>query len=108
MCAFCESHPIILGLDAASSLELLKMLHCLAVSGRTVILTIHQPRIEIYHMFDKILFLCKGQVASSAPTSKYNLNTVSQVAYFGSPLKAPSFFRNAVGKYGVEVHNPFW
>jgi ABC-type multidrug transport system ATPase subunit len=50
------------GLDASASLDLLKTLHCLALSGRTVILTIHQPRLEIYHMFHKILFLCRGQV----------------------------------------------
>lgn len=55
-------YVIEIGLDASSSLELLQTLHCLALSGRTVILTIHQPRLEIYHLFDKILFLCQGQV----------------------------------------------
>ena len=50
------------GLDAASSFELLSHLNQLADSNRTVILTIHQPRLEIFHMFNKILFLCQGQV----------------------------------------------
>ena len=50
------------GLDASSSLELLNHLNLVAESGRLVLLTIHQPRLEIFHMFHKILFLCNGQV----------------------------------------------
>ena len=50
------------GLDASSSLELLNHLNLVAESGRLVILTIHQPRLEIFHLFHKILFLCEGQV----------------------------------------------
>ncbi len=53
------------GLDATSSLELLTHLYRVASSNRTVILTIHQPRLEIFHMFDKILLLCQGQVSMS-------------------------------------------
>ena len=51
------------GLDASSSLELLNHLNLVAESGRLVILTIHQPRLEIFHLFHKILFLCDGQVS---------------------------------------------
>lgn len=77
-----------IGLDASSSLTLLKTLHCLAQSGRAIILTIHQPRIEIFHMFDKILLICKGQVA-----------------YFGSPFKALTYFMTALsGDAGGKVH----
>ncbi len=50
------------GLDASSSLELIRYLHNVASSNRAVVLTIHQPRLEIYHMFHKILLLCSGQV----------------------------------------------
>ena len=50
------------GLDASSSLELIKYLYKVASSNRTVVLTIHQPRLEIYHMFHKVLLLSKGQV----------------------------------------------
>ena len=79
---------LIIGLDASSSLSLLKTLHCLAQSGRAIILTIHQPRIEIFHMFDKILLICKGQVA-----------------YFGSPFKALNFFITVLNNdTGGKVH----
>ena len=60
-------HPLSLyihvaGLDAASSTELLTHLNALAASNRTVVLTIHQPRLEIFHMFNRILVLSDGKV----------------------------------------------
>ncbi|KAJ7380372.1 hypothetical protein OS493_008824 [Desmophyllum pertusum] len=66
------------GLDASSSLELLNHLNLVAESGRLVILTIHQPRLEIFHLFHKILLLCDGQVA-----------------YYGEPAMAPTLFLKA-------------
>lgn len=51
-----------LGLDATSSMELLYHLDSLAKSGRTVILTIHQPRMEIFHMFSRLVLLSDGKV----------------------------------------------
>ena len=50
------------GLDSTASFDLLTMLNQLTKSNRTIILTIHQPRLEIFHMFHKIVFLCEGQV----------------------------------------------
>jgi len=50
------------GLDAASSFELLTHLNKLADSNRTIILTIHQPRLEIFHMFTRLVLLCDGKV----------------------------------------------
>ena len=50
------------GLDSASSYELLTYLNRLADSQRTVIMTIHQPRMEIFHMFTRLIMLCEGQV----------------------------------------------
>ena len=52
------------GLDATSSMELLSHLNKLADSNRTVILTIHQPRLEIFHMFHKLVLLSDGQVCA--------------------------------------------
>ena len=50
------------GLDAASSRELLAHLNDLAASNRTVVLTIHQPRLEIFHMFHRLVLLSDGKV----------------------------------------------
>ena len=61
------------GLDASTARKLLMFLHGLVhpsgIPGstvrckRAVILTIHQPRLEIFHMFDKLLLLSEGKVS---------------------------------------------
>jgi ABC-type multidrug transport system ATPase subunit len=66
------------GLDSTSSLELLEHLRSVADSGRMVVLTIHQPSLEIFHMFDQLLLLCQGEVA-----------------YYGPPFDALDFFAKA-------------
>lgn len=79
------------GLDSASSLELLEALHGLTLSGRLVVVTIHQPRLEIFHMFDAILILSHGEVA-----------------YFGSPIVAPMMIAEALQDSGqvFDASNP--
>ena len=56
---------ILIGLDATASLQLLKHLDTLADSNRTVILTIHQPRMEIFGMFNQLILLSNGKVSNS-------------------------------------------
>jgi len=51
----------------------------MAGTGRAIVVAIHQPRSEIFHAFDKILLLCKGQIA-----------------FYGSPVKVWEFFRKAL------------
>lgn len=53
-----------IGLDATASHELLVHLNSLAASNRTVVLTIHQPRFEIFYMFHKLVLLSDGQVGN--------------------------------------------
>ena len=86
------------GLDASSSYELLTYLNHVAASDRTVIVTIHQPRLEIFHLFNKIILLCRGQIA-----------------YHGVPEKAYEVFVNAHRAFAytrgfklpdIEKHNP--
>jgi ABC-type multidrug transport system ATPase subunit len=48
------------GLDARSAIQLIRQCRGLASSGRTVIMTIHQPRREAFDLFDKLLLLTKG------------------------------------------------
>ena len=55
---------MIVGLDATASFDLLTHLNKLAGSNRTVILTIHQPRLEIFHMFDHLVLLSDGKVSN--------------------------------------------
>ena len=51
----------------------------LTQDGHSVLLTIHQPRIEIFHMFHKIILLTEGEIA-----------------YFGSPFGAYSYFKDTL------------
>ena len=48
------------GLDATSAFQLVRTLKKLAQKGRTVITTIHQPRSEIWDLFDSLIVLSRG------------------------------------------------
>ncbi|KAF2195388.1 P-loop containing nucleoside triphosphate hydrolase protein [Zopfia rhizophila CBS 207.26] len=51
------------GLDSTSAFQIVKTLQNLARKGRTIITTIHQPRSEIWSLFDNIVLLTKGSPA---------------------------------------------
>ncbi|KAF4973571.1 hypothetical protein FZEAL_9290 [Fusarium zealandicum] len=48
------------GLDATSAYQLVRTLKNLAHKGRTIITTIHQPRSEIWDLFDSLVVLTNG------------------------------------------------
>lgn len=48
------------GLDAYSALNVMLTLKNLAASGITVVLTVHQPRSEIWKLADNVLLLAEG------------------------------------------------
>ena len=48
------------GLDATSAFQVVKTLKALARKGRTIVTTIHQPRSEIWDLFDNIVLLSRG------------------------------------------------
>eukprot|EP00897_Mesotaenium_endlicherianum_P002850 jgi/Mesen1/2593/ME000164S01717 len=48
------------GLDSTTALRIVQLLHRLALSGRTVVTTIHQPSSRLFHSFDKLLLLAEG------------------------------------------------
>jgi ABC-type multidrug transport system ATPase subunit len=86
------------GLDSNASFDMLTMLNQLTKSRRTIIMTIHQPRLEIFHMFSKIVFLCEGQVAYfGKPALAYEVCTMA--------LKKKLAAKNQVW-LGLEDHNP--
>lgn len=72
------------GLDATSAFHLVTTLDALAKKGRTIVCTIHQPRSEIWSLFDRVVLLTQGSCAYSGPASEC-------IAYFtslGHPLPA--------------------
>jgi ABC-type multidrug transport system ATPase subunit len=48
------------GLDAKSTLEVMGILRELASSGKTIIMTIHQPRIEAFELLDNLILMSAG------------------------------------------------
>jgi ABC-type multidrug transport system ATPase subunit len=50
------------GLDATTALQLIATLKQLARQGRTVIITLHQPRSQMWDLFDNILLLSEGSL----------------------------------------------
>ncbi len=64
------------GLDARSAYQLIRICRDLASEGRTVAMTIHQPRREAFELFDKLLLLAKG----------------GKLAYFGATQGCRAYF----------------
>ncbi|KAL1739863.1 P-loop containing nucleoside triphosphate hydrolase protein [Schizophyllum fasciatum] len=63
---FCDEPTT--GLDATSAYQLVKTLKSLSMKGRTIICTIHQPRHDIFFLFDRITLLSQGHALYSGPT----------------------------------------
>lgn len=69
------------GLSSADSLRVMSLLKEQALSGRLVLVNIHQPSAEIYRLFDKILVLDQD----------------GYMVYFGNPLEAVRYFKSQAG-----------
>eukprot|EP01133_Synstelium_polycarpum_P012624 gene12624-14819_t len=58
------------GLDAFTAHNLVSTLLSLARGGKTIIATMHQPRADIFQLFDSVLLLSKGTIAYFGPTQR--------------------------------------
>lgn len=74
------------GLSSADSLKIMSLLKEQALSGRLVVVNIHQPSADIYRLFDKILILDQG----------------GYMVYYGNPLEAVRYFKSQAGHIDVE------
>jgi len=66
------------GLSSSDSEKLIELLKAQALSGKLLIINIHQPASEIFKQFDKILFLDKG----------------GYPVYYGDPIDALTYFKH--------------
>ncbi|KAL0477703.1 ATP-binding cassette, subfamily G [Acrasis kona] len=69
------------GLDSKTSLNVMETISRIAARGRTVILTIHQPRSDIYNRFDKLLLLARGRVAYIGDAGKTAVDYFASLGY---------------------------
>lgn len=58
------------GLDSYTAFQLVKLLKKIASSNATILCTIHQPSSEVFHIFDRAIFLMKGQVLYQGPVKE--------------------------------------
>jgi len=76
------------GLDAKTALNIVETIIKLSRQNRTVVFTIHQPRSDIYALFDNLLLLARGKVA-----------------YFGKSSDSVQYFKS-IGYHMPEQYNP--
>ena len=70
------------GLDAYNAFNVIECLVALARNyQRTVILTIHQPRSNIYALFDKLILLAKGKLIYSGPAQEACIRHFQDLGY---------------------------
>ncbi|KIY48216.1 hypothetical protein FISHEDRAFT_43790 [Fistulina hepatica ATCC 64428] len=55
------------GLDATSAYQVAETLRYLANKGRTIICTIHQPRRDIFQLFDSLILFSRGRTLYAGP-----------------------------------------
>ena len=81
------------GLDTGLSLKLMHSVKAYCSGGRSVIMTIHQPRQEIFSAFDSLLLMYRGSTA-----------------FFGDPLQGARYlaqFSSVIAGISIEhVRNP--
>jgi len=65
------------GLDASTSMNVLRILKRLSLKGRTIVLSIHQPQSKIFELFDSVTLLTDGHIVHHGPSK-------DMVAYFDS------------------------
>ena len=72
------------GLDSTSAVALIHVLRDLAMEGKTIITSIHQPSSQIFQSFDQLILLADGK-------------TIFMVGLFIPSLKISSVTRHSLG-----------
>ncbi|CAF4407764.1 unnamed protein product, partial [Adineta steineri] len=76
------------GLDSTSAVALVEVLRELAMAGKTVITSIHQPSSQIFQSFDQLILLADGKTI-----------------FMGKPLNALAYF-GTMGHQSPAQYNP--
>ncbi|XP_029938296.1 ATP-binding cassette sub-family G member 2-like [Salarias fasciatus] len=79
------------GLDASTANSVLLLLKRMANHGRTIILSIHQPRYSIYRLFDSLTLLVNGKQVYHGPAQRA-LDYFSDIGYTCEAHNNPADF----------------
>nr|XP_055044667.1 broad substrate specificity ATP-binding cassette transporter ABCG2 isoform X1 [Misgurnus anguillicaudatus]XP_055044668.1 broad substrate specificity ATP-binding cassette transporter ABCG2 isoform X1 [Misgurnus anguillicaudatus] len=79
------------GLDASTANSVLKLLKRMGNNGRTIILSIHQPRYSIYRLFDSLTLLAGGRLLYHG-AAQNALNYFSDIGYTCEAHNNPADF----------------
>ncbi|XP_033827771.1 broad substrate specificity ATP-binding cassette transporter ABCG2d [Periophthalmus magnuspinnatus] len=79
------------GLDASTANSVLLMLKRMASHGRTIIMSIHQPRYSIYRLFDTLTLLVSGKMVYHGPAPNA-LDYFANIGYPCEPHNNPADF----------------
>ncbi|KAF5897265.1 ATP-binding cassette sub-family G member 2-like, partial [Clarias magur] len=90
------------GLDASTANSVLSLLKRMSNHGRTIILSIHQPRYSIYRLFDTLTLLVSGRQVYHGPAQSA-LEYFSNIGFTCEPHNNPAdFFLDVInGDYSV-------
>ncbi|XP_052215978.1 uncharacterized protein LOC127834288 isoform X2 [Dreissena polymorpha] len=91
------------GLDSSTSLKLVRQLKDFAVTfNKTILVTIHQPSSQTYHLFDTLLLLTRGEVAYFGKAHGSPLDFLGRFGFKCDPLYNPADFLIEVMKESTE------
>nr|XP_033799609.1 broad substrate specificity ATP-binding cassette transporter ABCG2-like isoform X2 [Geotrypetes seraphini] len=79
------------GLDASTASAVLLLLKRLSKKGRTMILSIHQPRYSIFKLFDSLTLLATGKMLYHGPASE-SIEYFKTIGYECEPYNNPADF----------------
>ncbi|KAK5608465.1 ATP-binding cassette sub- G member 2 [Crenichthys baileyi] len=79
------------GLDASTANSVLLLLKRMASHGRTIIMSIHQPRYSIYRLFDTLTLLVGGRTVYHGPAPN-TLDYFANIGYTCEPHNNPADF----------------
>ncbi|KAG8014712.1 ATP-binding cassette sub-family G member 2, partial [Nibea albiflora] len=79
------------GLDASTANSVLLLLKGMASHGRTIIMSIHQPRYSIYRLFDTLTLLVGGKMVYHGPAPNA-LDYFANIGYPCEPHNNPADF----------------
>jgi len=79
------------GLDSFTARQVVKILLKIAQKGRTVIMSIHQPRYDVFALIDDVILLSKGRQVWSGSTEDM-LHHFAAIGYPCPPLTNPADF----------------